>query len=234
MDVLETVKKYLPTLYPYLEKVRPELRNQMEILTVSPKEQIFSSTVSSKDFYVILQGVCRRESFGKIAVPALLSQGMGVWGDEFSLDVDGDDEVRFIAISKIVLLKVPSQVLKGKIVSEFPELFVEFTRIVVSTHTAANTKMRLYNSPSSFTSICAYLAMSYEAYCGTEHIYDRDSVTLLETQEDISEYVNCSLRSVCRTLDKLKEKGYVTVCRGKISLSCEQYEQLMQLIEDWL
>lgn len=62
-------------------------------------------------------------------------------------------------------------------------------------------------------------------YASLHHIEKTGEITLLKTREGIREELGMTVKTINRTIAKLKEDGLIGTHKGKVTMSLEQYQR---------
>ena len=57
------------------------------------------------------------------------------------------------------------------------------------------------------------------------------SVTVLRTRQMLQEEIGVNVKTLNRTIRQLKEEGFFSICKGKITFNREQYEKAIEWLE---
>ena len=57
------------------------------------------------------------------------------------------------------------------------------------------------------------------------------SLTIPHTRQSMQEEIGVNVKTLNRTIHQLKEEGFFSVCKGKITFTKKQYDQAIQWLE---
>lgn len=105
---------------------------------------------------------------------------------------------------------------------------------LASKHVAFKLYRSSYNNGAKLFYPPAYLLLDYLVrfgrQWGMESRRPPKSLTINRTRQLLQEEIGVNVKTLNRTIRQLKEEGFFTICKGKISFTSEQY----QIAIDWL
>lgn len=91
-----------------------------------------------------------------------------------------------------------------------------------------NNGVKLFYPPS-------YLLLDYMVKYGSQNGMAQDnpctSLTIPHTRQSMQEEIGVNVKTLNRTIHQLKEEGFFSVCKGKITFTKKQYDQAIQWLE---
>lgn len=66
----------------------------------------------------------------------------------------------------------------------------------------------------------------------SQNITEKGEFILKKTREDIRQELGMTVKTINRTITKLKESGHIDTRKGKITVNLEQYGRLQQLVRE--
>lgn len=106
--------------------------------------------------------------------------------------------------------------------------------------TAAHTAFKLYrssyNNGAKLFYPPGYLMIDYIVQYGErvniENPKFQPPLTIRKTRQQLQEEIGINVKTLNRTISQLKEAGFFTLCKGKITLSREQFQHARQWLKD--
>lgn len=103
---------------------------------------------------------------------------------------------------------------------------------LASRHTAFKLYRSSYNNGAKLFYPPSYLLLDYMVKYGKSKGMDSGhppgSVMIPRTRQMLQEEIGVNVKTLNRTIGQLKEEGFFTLCKGKISFTREQYEAAIQ------
>lgn len=101
-------------------------------------------------------------------------------------------------------------------------------------HTAFKLYRSSYNNGAKLFYPPSYLLLDYLVKYGSQNGMDTScvpkSLTIHRTRQMLQEEIGVNVKTLNRTIGQLKEEGFFTLCKGKITFTQEQYKNAI----DWL
>lgn len=105
---------------------------------------------------------------------------------------------------------------------------------LTSRHTAFKLYRSSYNNGAKLFYPPGYLLLDYMVKYGRQYGIDSPAppkqVTISRTRQLLQEEIGINVKTLNRTIRQLKEEGFFTLCKGKITFNREQYE----MAQSWL
>lgn len=228
---MKDLDTYYPQIYhwfsgiPKAEADKLVLRQFEAGEVLALKEQLFQS------IFIVLDGVCN--------VINQLDNGTEILTLKLTLgDVIGVSEsvlnhMRYIASVKActpVIVAELSPDMFQRWLDTYP-CFVNFVlkNLVTRLHYTADFSANCQTSASKIN-LAKYLIDRYHVEMTCLPPGSRSSVKIQETHEMIGTFLGLSSRTVERHLHALKADGLISTSKGKIAISPEQYQELLNLV----
>ena len=102
-------------------------------------------------------------------------------------------------------------------------------------HTAFKLYRSSYNNGAKLFYPPGYLLLDYMVKYGRQYGIDSPAppkqVTISRTRQLLQEEIGINVKTLNRTIRQLKEEGFFTLCKGKITFNREQYEMAQSWLE---
>ena len=102
-------------------------------------------------------------------------------------------------------------------------------------HTAFKLYRSSYNNGAKLFSPPSYLLLDYMVkygrQSGMESSRPPKTITVLRTRQMLQEEIGVNVKTLNRTIRQLKEEGFFSLCKGKITFTREQYGMAMEWLE---
>ena len=102
-------------------------------------------------------------------------------------------------------------------------------------HTAFKLYRSSYNNGAKLFYPPSYLLLDYMVKYGRQNGMESSrapaSVTVLRTRQMLQEEIGVNVKTLNRTIRQLKEEGFFSICKGKITFTREQYEAAIEWLE---
>ncbi|MCC8024209.1 MAG: Crp/Fnr family transcriptional regulator [Clostridium sp.] len=106
---------------------------------------------------------------------------------------------------------------------------------LVSRHVAYKLYRSSYTNGAKLFYPPAYLLLDYIArygrQSGMESQRPPESLTVNRTRQLLQEEIGVNVKTLNRTIRQLKEEGFFTICKGKLSFTREQYLRAIEWLE---
>ena len=102
-------------------------------------------------------------------------------------------------------------------------------------HTAFKLYRSSYNNGAKLFYPPSYLLLDYMVkygrQSGMESSRPPKTITVLRTRQMLQEEIGVNVKTLNRTIRQLKEEGFFSLCKGKITFTREQYEKAIEWLE---
>lgn len=106
---------------------------------------------------------------------------------------------------------------------------------LTSRHTAFKLYRSSYNNGTKLFYPPSYLLLDYLVKYGRQNGIDSPkpprSVTVSRTRQTLQEEIGVNVKTLNRTIAQLKEEGYFTICKGKISFNRDQFNAALRWLD---
>ena len=214
----------------------PEEKEKITLVEQAARQTLIEKdSFAPPDLFLVVKGVCELYS-------------------AFSLAGDNDLGYRISANQFIGLSEIVSPVPMKRtaaVVAKTPlcalrirgEDFLRWSQICLPVYNAIllyiieqkHDDQRLYRECNVNNSLLAgarYLSFLYSIYRDCCEPDEEGAIRILETRSEIGRYIGRDPRSVDRIIQKLREKGYVGGSHRKITVTEEQHQRLLDLVEE--
>ncbi|MDO4298255.1 MAG: Crp/Fnr family transcriptional regulator [Lachnospiraceae bacterium] len=228
---MEDLNTYYPQIYHWFPDIPKTESDKLVIRKFEAGEVLALKGQLFQHIFIVLDGVCN--------VINQLDNGTEILTLKLALgDVIGVSEsvlnnMRYIASVKActpVIVAELSQSMFQRWINTYP-CFVNFVlkNLVTRLHYTADFSANCQTSASKIN-LAKYLIDRYNVELTFLSPNSRRSVRIQETHEMIGTFLGVSSRTVERQLHALKADGLISTSRGKIDISPEQYQELLNLV----
>ena len=102
-------------------------------------------------------------------------------------------------------------------------------------HTAFKLYRSSYNNGAKLFYPPSYLLLDYMVKYGRQSGMESSrppaAITVLRTRQMLQEEIGVNVKTLNRTIRQLKEEGFFSICKGKITFTREQYEKAIEWLE---
>lgn len=106
---------------------------------------------------------------------------------------------------------------------------------LTASHTAFKLYRSSYNNGAKLFYPPSYLLLDYMVkygrQSGMESSRPPKTITVLRTRQMLQEEIGVNVKTLNRTIRRLKDEGFFSLCKGKITFTREQYGMAMEWLE---
>lgn len=223
-EVLEKV----PQLKDYLKNMPKDLKNKFVVKVHPPGTIIHDQQTELNVFGIVASGEHR--------VINLFDNG-NVFMIEKNEPIDFIGEVTILAgmpKTSVTIETITESIIMYISRKDFEEWIkkdIHFLTLV-----SQKVALKLYRSSSNRGAKLFYpphfLLLDYLLnFAQKEKIQKGESIVIKKTREELYEEIGISVKTINRTIPKLKEDGVISIVKGKISMSYEQYKLAKKTIK---
>lgn len=220
------VEKYLPELLPYLQELEDDTLRRMMLKKLPAGTMLYEQEDwDESPLYVSLYGVCKLYcNYESLLFPIYCSQGSVIGTLEA---LSGDFEVRtanMSAFTDTILLSIPRTLLQHEIYDQSRELFFWLMRRTILKY--HRSELHYFLQGDTFFKLCSYFCEIY-SICKRSTFGDAGDIVIKDTKPRLSISTGSSLRSVGRSISRMKAQGMIGARHREIVIT-EQGYQCMQ------
>lgn len=223
-EVLEKV----PQLKDYLINMPKELKNKFIVKIHPPGTIIHDQNTELNVFGIVASGEHR--------VINLFDNG-NIFMIEKNEPIDFIGEVTILAgmpktsvtietITESIIMYIPRKDFEEWIKKDIHFLSLVTQKVALKLYRSSSNRGAKLFYPPHFL-ILDYLLQSAQK----EKIQKGQTLIIKKTREELYEEIGVSVKTINRTIPKLKEDGVISIVKGKISMSYEQYKLAKKMIK---
>lgn len=221
MTLEELVKKY-PKVEPYIRDMPDDIRMRCTIRTFPPGYIIHQKQFQLDCFGIVCSGNhrCINEFENGNIFMIEKNEPIDFIGEVTILAGMEETSVTIQTLTACTVLMI-----SRKDFERWIEQDIRFLRLVAQKvayklyRSSYNRGARLFYPPSFL--MLDYL-LKYGHECG---IKEGRSMTVKKTRQELCEELGMTVKTINRTIARLKEDGLVSICKGKMVVDYEQYER---------
>jgi len=223
-EVLEKV----PKLKDYLKNMPKELKNKFVVKVHPPGTIIHDQNTELNVFGIVASGEHR--------VINLFDNG-NIFMIEKNEPIDFIGEVTILAgmpktsvtietITESIIMYIPRKDFEEWIKKDIHFLTLVSQKVALKLYrSSSNRGAKLFYPPH-------FLLLDYLLqFAQKEKIQKDRTIIIKKTREELYEEIGVSVKTINRTIPKLKEDGVISIVKGKISMSYEQYKLAKKMIK---
>lgn len=223
-EVLEKV----PKLKDYLKNMPKELKNKFVVKVHPPGTIIHDQNTELNVFGIVASGEHR--------VINLFDNG-NIFMIEKNEPIDFIGEVTILAgmpktsvtietITESIIMYIPRKDFEEWIKKDIHFLTLVSQKVALKLYrSSSNRGAKLFYPPH-------FLLLDYLLqFAQKEKIQKDQTIIIKKTREELYEEIGVSVKTINRTIPKLKEDGVISIVKGKISMSYEQYKLAKKMIK---
>lgn len=223
-EVLEKV----PKLKDYLKNMPKELKNKFVVKVHPPGTIIHDQNTELNVFGIVASGEHR--------VINLFDNG-NIFMIEKNEPIDFIGEVTILAgmpktsvtietITESIIMYIPRKDFEEWIKKDIHFLTLVSQKVALKLYrSSSNRGAKLFYPPH-------FLLLDYLLqFAQKEKIQKDQTIIIKKTREELYEEIGVSVKTINRTIPKLKEDGVISIVKGKISMSYEQYKLAKKIIK---
>lgn len=236
MASIRTYRRQIESIFGHLSY---EEEKEMSVVTYSAGETILTeNAVDDASFFYILQGVAegRKTSVENISrgtyyVPTKLEKGDFVGLFEALQSEPRRRNLGIYAKSDVVALKI-SQYQLFRWIDGNPTVIKNVFSAILSLSWRQRETITSIHIHSTHVRTAYHLRMLHAVYlrsCYEENY--TGSLRILDTRQELSTAVGCSVRTIDRVVSDFREMGMIDIRKGKIYIDFAQADRLQKYIE---
>lgn len=187
-----------------------------------------------KEMFVMLDGICAIVKRSQVSEKPIILNRMGyldvVGLYEIVWDINrvGDVEARTDCVAAVI-----SRRDMDEWIDRYPRMTLRLSDRISHRYFNHIDYLNYYIKYSAECAVISFFAELYQLSTKKQPEAGQ-TVRIFETRQEISEEIGRDIRSVNRTIGKLKEEGLITIKNGKIYISDDQMKGLIRLRDSLL
>ena len=223
--------KYYLKLYNWLADIPQSVINRLVIRQFEANETFIYKNQLFSHVLIILDGICNvinETDSGTEVITLRLTQG----------DLIGVSEQVLISMRYVASVKSCTQLIVAELDSQtfndwlcnYP-CFVNFVlkNLVTRLHYTADFSANCQSSTSKIN-LAKYFMDRYSFESNSAGHAGNETIIIHETHEIIGNFLGINTRTVERHIRALKQKDLISTVKGKVSVSPEQYQELLHYV----
>lgn len=228
---LTELEKKVPELLKYTKNMPPDIRSRCTVRTHAAGSIIHQKNMELGYFGIVAQGENR--------VINEFENG-NVYMIESNKAIDFIGEVTILAgmpRTSVTIEAVTDNVVAYISRRDAQRWLSEDINILRLTagHTAFKLYRSSYNNGAKLFYPPSYLLLDYLVKYGAQQGMDGpappDQITMGRTRQQLQEEIGVNVKTINRTIRQLKEEGFFTICKGKITFTMEQFRKAQAWLE---
>lgn len=222
MTKLQSLMQTYPRIIPYLEHMPEELKSCFTVRIYPAGSIIHQKHLNLQHFGIICDGDTR--------VINEFENG-NVYMIEKNEPVDFIGEVTILAgmqetsVTIEALTSCTAMMFTRKDFEDWISRDIHFLKLVAS-HVAYKLYRSSFHNGAKLFYPPNFLILDYILKYVNDIGFEKDNIVLIKkTRQDLNEELGITVKTINRTIQKLKEAGVISLSKGKISMSKEQYQK---------
>ena len=230
MTLEELIKTY-PDVATYFEHMPEELKTRYTIKTFPPGTIIHQKDYPLDYFGIVCSGdhrVINEFENGNVFMIEK-NEAIDFVGEVAILAEKERTSVSIETLTECVVFMISREDFEAWIAKDIHLLRLVAHKIAYKLYRSSyNRGARLFYPPT-------FLLLDYILkYAMAHKIEENGEIVLRKTREGIREELGMTVKTINRTITKLKEDGMIDTRKGKVVMSLEQYEKAREQIADYL
>lgn len=224
----DEVLKKVPKLKDYLKNMPKELKNKFIVKIHPPGTIIHDQNTELNVFGIVASGEHR--------VINLFDNG-NIFMIEKNEPIDFIGEVTILAgmpktsvtietITESIIMYIPRKDFEDWIKKDIHFLSLVSQKVALKLYRSSSNRGARLFYPPHFLILDFLLKLAQK-----EKIQKDQTLIIKKTREELCEEISVSVKTINRTIPKLKEDGVISIVKGKISMSYEQYKLAKKMIK---
>ena len=223
------VEQYLPEILPYLQQLEPSTLKRMALKKLPAGTLLYEQEDwDESPLYVSLYGVCKLYcNYESLLFPIYCVQGSVIGTLEA---LSGDFELRtanMSAFTDTILLSIPRTLLQNEIYDQSRELFFWLMRRTILKY--HRSEWLHFLQGDALFKLCSYFCEIY-SICKRSTFGDTEVIVIKDTKPRLSISTGSSLRSVGRSISRMKEQGMIETRHGEIMIDEQGYQAMKKIV----
>lgn len=234
MDINDAMIRY-PWLKDILHELPEEMLELIKIKTYKTQDVIIEHCEESYYTYIILEGICCSSQDMKNGTRFILRKAtvgdvvgfMNVYGK------NRDFSAQILARTKVIAARLPRTLMQACF-GTYPDFSTTMSYRVIDRLQSFLSLISECNNYPSYLSLITYLEYNYLFYLRSYPDQFTGPVRIMESRQNISDFLGIDVRSVQRLLARIKEEQLVTIPSRSIYINQAQYQALRKIRYDWM
>lgn len=222
MTKLETLIETYPRIAPYLEHMPNEMKTRFTVRVYAAGSIIHQKYHSLSEFGIICDGDTRviNEFENGNVYMIEKNEPVDFIGEVTILAGMGETSVTIEALTPCTVMMFTRKDFEEWIAQD-----IHFLRLVAS-RVAFKLYRSSYNNGAKLFYPPNFLILDYILKYVRENGFEEgDFVLLKKTRQDLNEELGITVKTINRTVQKLKESGIISLSKGKIGMTKAQYQR---------
>lgn len=228
---MEDFNQYYPKLYHWLSDMPVSELKKLVIRQFEENETLIYKGRLFNHILIVLDGICNvinQTDSGTEVITLRLSCGNLIGVSESVLN-----SMKYIAsvksCTRLIVAELDNNTFE-RWLGRYP-CFVNFVLkdLITRLHYTADFSANCQSSASKIN-LAKYFMDRYSFESASTPAKIKDSVTIQETHEMISNFLGINTRTVERHIRALKQDGLISTTKGKVSISPSQYQELLRYV----
>ncbi|MDO5409402.1 MAG: Crp/Fnr family transcriptional regulator [Lachnospiraceae bacterium] len=219
---LEELQKRYPDTKPYFETMPEELRSRYTIRTYPPGTIIHQKEFELNYFGIVCHGdhrVINEFENGNVFMIEK-NEAIDFVGEVTILAGQKRTSVTIETLTECVVFMISRADFEAWIAKD-----IHFLRLIAE-KIAFKLYRSSYNRGAKLFYPPAFLLLDYLLkFAASQNIEKTGSILLKKTRQEIQEELGMTVKTINRTISRLKEAGLIDTCKGKITMTLEQYKK---------
>lgn len=241
MEVFEAMARY-PWLEEMLRELPREALEQIKIRRYKPREIMIEHCEDNYYTFIILEGVCCTSQSLENGTPFVLRKATigdvvgfsGIYQTEpdYAARVSSHISSHISARTAVIAAILPRPLVQGCF-GTYPGFSVQISRRVIDRLQSLVSLLSKCNNYPSYLSLVTYLGYNYLFYAKSYPARYTGPVRIVESRQNIADFLGIDVRSVQRLLGRMKEEGLVSISSRSIYIDQQQYQALQAVRYHW-
>lgn len=219
---LEELLKEAPDLWPYIKNMPEDMKKRLTIRTVPPGHIIHQKNFELDYFAFIAKGdhrVINEFENGNVYMIEK-NEAINFVGEVTILAGQERTSVTLETITECLLLQMPRRDFEKWIKEDVELLYLVAQKVAYKLYrSSARNGATLFYPPG-------FLLLEYLVQYANLHMKGKKQcVTVPFTRQQLEEELGINIKTLNRTIKKLKESGFLGIFKGKLTFDREQYEK---------
>lgn len=226
---LHFVDRYLPELSPLLLELDGAVLDKLSLWRLPPDTLLYQQEDwDESPLYVVVYGVCKLFcNYESLLFPIYCPRGCVIG----TLEALSEDFVlrtaNMSSFTEVVLLSIPRRLLQHEVYDQSRGLFFWLVRRTILKYHRSGLKY--FVRGDVILKLCGYFcdvfAMCRTSTCGEVH-----SILIRDTQTRLANSTGASVRSVARSVSRMKELGLISTRRGGFLMDDGHYQKMQDFM----